>query len=161
MNIFFLDKHPAKAAKMHCDKHVVKMILETAQLLCTAHRELDGDDTVDEVFYRKTHKNHPSAKWVRETNNNYTWAWCLLNELCTEYTNRYGKIHATETKLLQKLYTQPKNIPVGYLTPPPQCMPEEYKTADFVQAYRNYYLGAKKDIAIWKHGNCPDWWKKV
>ena len=158
MNIFYLDEDPRQCAEWMVDKHVVKMILETAQLLSTAHRELDGDENVDPDLYRKTHKNHPSAKWVRQSNNNYTWTWCLLNELCIEYTKRYGKIHATETKLLQKLYSQPKNIQVGHLTQPPQCMPDEYKTLDYVQAHRNYYLGGKKDIAAWNHGPTPEWW---
>lgn len=158
MNIFYLHSNAYEAASMHCDKHVVKMILETAQLLSTAHRELDGDDNVDPTLYRKTHKNHPSAKWVRESNNNYTWAWCLMEGLCREYTKRYDKVHATETKLLDKLRTPPKNIPVGYMTQPPQCMPDEYKASNSVDAYRNYYKGNKKDIAVWKHGNYPDWW---
>jgi hypothetical protein len=119
---------------------------------------LDGDDAVDPIFYRKTHKNHPSAKWVRESNNNYMWAWCLMQGLCKEYTKRYGKIHSTETKLLDKLYDPPKNIAISYKTPIPQCMPDEYKCDDVVQAYRNYYIGGKKDIAVWKHGNYPEWW---
>jgi transposase len=158
MNIFYLHSNAYKAAEMHCDKHVVKMILETAQLLSTAHRELDGDANVDPDLYRKTHKNHPSAKWVRQSNNNYMWAWCLMDGLCKEYTRRYSKTHATETKLLSKLYELPRNIEIGYMTTPPQCMPEEYKTANTVEAYRNYYKGAKKDFAVWKHGNYPEWW---
>lgn len=158
MNIFALHTDPYKSAQMHCDKHVVKMILETAQLLSTAHRELDGDENVDPTLYRKTHKNHPSAKWVRETNNNYTWAWCLLDGLCKEYTARYDKIHLTQSKLLDKLNTPPKNIAVSYLTPIPQCMPDEYKCDSVVEAYRNYYKGAKKDFAVWNHGPTPDWW---
>lgn len=158
MNIFVLDTDPYVAAKLHCDKHVVKMILETAQLLCTAHRILDGDDAVDPIFYRVTHKNHPSAVWVRESNNNYIWTWCLLDGLCKEYTRRYGKTHVTETKLLSKLYRPPVNIPIYYKTPQPQCMPDEYKSNNVVEAYRKYYVGAKAPIAKWKNTPQPEWW---
>lgn len=158
MNIFVLDTDPYIAAQQHCDKHVVKMILETAQLLCTAHRILDGDDNVDPVLYRTTHKNHPSAIWVRESNNNYNWAWCLFDGLCKEYTRRYGKVHMTETKLLKKLYRPPRNIPIYYKTPQPQCMPDEYKCNNVVEAYRNYYRGAKATFATWKNASTPEWW---
>ena len=157
MNIFALHSDPYRAAKMHCDKHVVKMILETAQMLSTAHHVHDMECAQDGL-YKIAHKNHPSTKWVRESNNNYMWAWCLMHGLCKEYTARYGKIHATETKLLQKLMNPPHNIPIGCKTSIPQCMPIEYKCDDTVQAYRNYYIGAKKDIAVWKHGNYPEWW---
>ena len=157
MNIFALHSDPYRAAKMHCDKHVVKMILETAQMLSTAHHVHDMECAQDGL-YKIAHKNHPSTKWVRESNNNYMWAWCLMHGLCKEYTVRYGKIHATETKLLQKLMNPPNNIPIGCKTSIPQCMPIEYKCDDTVQAYRNYYIGAKKDIAVWKHGNYPEWW---
>jgi hypothetical protein len=158
MNIFVLDNDPYQAAQYHCDKHVVKMILETAQLLCTAHRELDGDDNVDPDLYRKTHKNHPSAKWVRESNNNYNWTWCLLDGLCKEYTLRYGKTHLTETKLLNKLQQLPHNIHIGYKTTQPQCMPDEYKGDNTVDAYRKYYIGAKSNFAKWKNTPRPEWW---
>ena len=158
MNIFVLDNDPYQAAQYHCDKHVVKMILETAQLLCTAHRELDGDDNVDPDLYRKTHKNHPSAKWVRESNNNYNWTWCLLDGLCKEYTLRYGKTHLTETKLLNKLQQLPHNIHIGYKTTQPQCMPDEYKGDNTVDAYRKYYIGSKSNFAKWKNTPRPEWW---
>lgn len=156
MNIFVLHRDPFIAADMHCDKHVVKMILETAQMLSTAHRVHDGD--VDPIMYKIAHKNHPSTKWICASNNNYNWAWCLFSGLCAEYRRRYNKVHATETKLLEKLRTPPKNIPVGHLTEIPQCMPEHYKCSNVVQAYRNYYLGEKAGFAKWKLGNTPEWW---
>ena len=87
MNIFYLDKDPKKCAEMHCDKHVVKMILEYAQLLSTAHRVLDGNEWADHVgLYKATHKNHPSAIWARESAGNYFWLNKLFQELCKEYT---------------------------------------------------------------------------
>lgn len=92
MNIFYLHSDAKECAVMHCDKHVVKMILETAQLLSTAHRLLDGND--DPILYKATHKNHPSAIWTRKSQKNYLWLTSLLQNLCQEYTYRYGKIHA-------------------------------------------------------------------
>ena len=80
MNIFYLHENPQRCAEMHCDKHVVKMILETAQLLSTAHHEIDGEPSIE--CYKATHKNHPSAVWARENRSNYIWLWNLLNSLC-------------------------------------------------------------------------------
>ena len=91
MNIFYLDKNPTKCAQYHCDKHVCKMVIEVAQLLCTSHW-MSGS----EAPYRKTHVNHHSNKWVRESLSNYKWLCELGMELCKEYTYRYGKIHKTQ-----------------------------------------------------------------
>ena len=100
MNIFYLDHDHTTCAKYHNDKHCVKMILEYAQLLCTAHRELDGDNCMHpDVLYKATHKNHPSAVWTRQCSRNYIWLYYLWRELCKEYTYRYGKEHASWTKL--------------------------------------------------------------
>ena len=97
MNIFYLDRHPIKAAQMMCDKHVVKMILESAQILSTAHRVLDGDDYADRYgLYKIAHKNHPSTIWARSGGLNYLWLYDHMRGLMQEYTYRYGKIHATE-----------------------------------------------------------------
>ena len=101
MNIFYLDSRPHVAAKDHCDKHVVKMILESAQMLCTAHRELDGD--VPDVFYKSTHKNHPSTIWARSKAGNYRWLYDLFVSLCDEYTYRYGKVHLSDKKFRASL----------------------------------------------------------
>lgn len=157
MNIFYLHEHPRKAAQLQCDKHVVKMILESAQMLCTAHRELDGD--VPDVFYRSTHKNHPSSVWVRENIWHYVWLYNHFCALCDEYAHRYGKTHLTDTKLRGLLFFIPENIKrsPGF-APPPQCMPEEYQCEDAVEAYRNYYKGEKAGFAKWTKRNEPAWW---
>jgi hypothetical protein len=145
MNIFYLDKHPGKAATYMYNKHVVKMILESAQLLCTAHIVLDGDDA--NVPYKATHKNHPAAIWVRESSDNYAWLYFHMLALGEEYTKRYGKKHLTITKCKECL----SNIPGGMLnlgsTPMPQCMPDKYKVpGDSVTAYWNYYEAEKSKI---------------
>ena len=161
MNIFYLDHNPVEAAKMHCDKHCVKMILETAQLLCTAHRELDGDYWADMVgLYKSTHKNHPSAVWVRESSAQYWWACGLYVQLGLEYTRRYGKTHKS-MGLAPFLTISPMRIDRLAWREPPQCMPDEYKTDCTVEAYRNYYNGAKARFAAWKNEEVPEWFSTV
>ena len=140
MNIFYLDVDPYEAARMQCDRHVVKMILETAQLLSTAHHELDGESPA----YKPTHKNHPSAVWVRSSYAAYRWAWNHLRALGLEYQRRYGKVHKTIREHLDSLYSVPKAIPSGDFSEPPQCMPDEYKRDDTTLAYQLYY-NAKAD----------------
>lgn len=159
MNIFYLSENPKIAAVYHNDKHVVKMILETAQLLCTAHRILDNNQNPD--LYRATHKNHPSCRWVRNSINNYVWLYQLFCHLCDEYTFRYGKKHLTDMKLRDVLKNPPKNIPNTTFTEPPQAMPQQFKQANSVYAYRNYYIGGKKHLAKWSKRNKPYWYTGV
>jgi len=159
VNIFYLHTDPRVAARYHNDKHVVKMILESAQMLSTAHRELD--DNVDDILYRSTHKNHPSTKWARENITNYMWLYFLFESLCDEYTHRYGKVHLTDQKLRDVLQHNPKNIsPDSSFIQPPQCMPDEYKVeGNSVKAYRSYYMGEKSGFAKWTKRRKPLWWK--
>lgn len=156
MNLFVLDRDPALAASYHCDKHVVKMIVETAQLLCTAHH-IEGSLDVATIPYRKTHANHPCAHWVRESSANYSWACCLGLELCLEYTRRYSKIHKSQAVIEWAMENYLRND--GELTPFPQCMPEQYHDEDVVEAYRRYYRGEKASFAKWKNSE-PYWWQE-
>ena len=159
MNIFYLPPDAKIAAQMHCDKHVVKMLLETSQLLCTAHRELDDSSFADDAgLYKVAHKNHPSAKWVRESRENYRWTHSLLVALCEEYTLRYyGKTHKTQRLgIVDSLHRCPDNILSVAFTDPPQCMPPEFHCDNPVKAYRDYYLGKKMGFAVWKL-KTPDW----
>lgn len=144
MNIFYLSNDPNKAARYMYNKHVVKMILETAQLLCTAHHELESDVPVP---YKATHKNHPSAIWVRSSAEAYMWAYEHMLALGQEYTRRYGKTHLTILKCRDLLYTLPNNISQDSFKQPPQCMPDEYKDADAVSGYWNYYINEKVNVA--------------
>jgi len=159
MNIFVLDKDPRKAARSHCDKHVVKMILETAQLLSGAHHVLDPEGDHSDL-YKKTHINHPSAKWVRENSANYDWTYQLFLELLIEYTYRYGKIHKT-SRLVNGLYKSPPLISKTHtMTEFPQAMPDQYKVpGDAVQAYKNYYKGDKAKFAKWTKRKVPEWFE--
>jgi len=179
MNIFFLDLIPMHCAKMHCDKHVTKMLVEYAQLMCTAHRVLDGtpyddvskngykvvrykmdDSEMEEKLYLACHINHPSAKWVRESSNNYLWLALLWIHLHDEYRNRYGRNHMTYEKLKDVILRVPKNISnINEFTEPPQAMPDDVKVeGDVVTAYRNYYIKHKKKFATWKNEQIPEWY---
>ena len=153
MNIFYLDNNPKICAKYHNDKHCVKMILEYAQLLSTAHRELDL--FVNESLYKSAFKNHPSAKWVRENVNNYLWLYKLWTNLCDEYTHRYGKKHLTDIKLRELLKKTPHNIPNTEFTQPPMAMPDDVKHTDSIIAYRKYYKIYKKHLAKWTKREIP------
>lgn len=151
MNIFVLDENPARAAEMACDKHVVKMVLETAQMLCSVVRASGGW-----APYRKTHSRHPCTLWAAQSAANWEW---LLNHgaaLCAEYTKRYGKRHKS-----QSVIEYCKNFPIEFETQEPtpfaQAMPEEYKNENAVQAYRAYYHGEKSSFATWRT-NVPKWW---
>ena len=145
MNIFYLHKDPFKAAKYQYNKHVVKMILESAQILCTAHHYYGNGDNVP---YKKTHLNHPSTVWARENSRNYYWLYSHMLALGQEYTKRYGKTHLTITKCCETLQNVPVGMPLGGpITQPPQCMPDEYKDKCSVKAYWNYYLGDKHSVA--------------
>lgn len=154
MNIFLLDKDPKLAAQYHCDKHVVKMVLETAQLLCSIHEQ-------GEAPYRRTHYNHPCAKWVRECENNYTWAVCFGLELCREYTHRYGKVHKSQA-VIEWCRDNMIAMPCKHFSYPPQCMPDEYKADCTVDAYRAYYRLKAESIKPFKYTSRdePEWLPK-
>lgn len=157
MNIFVLSNDAIEAAQAHNDKHVVKMILETAQLLSTAHHMSSSFPPA--TIYKATHRNHPCAIWVRESVENYEWAHSLLKALCAEYTYRYGKVHKTEwCGIVTVLGVVPDGILSRGLMEFPQCMPDEYRHASAVIAYRDYYKGSKSHIANWKVRGAPEWW---
>ena len=144
MNIFYLDKCPVKAAKVQYNKHVVKMILESAQMLCTAHHELLHDP---DVPYKPAHVNHPSTIWCRQNTRHYFWLYEHMLALGDEYNKRYGKNHLSIIKCLDPLAKHPENIPHEPWEQPPQCMPDEYKDECSIQAYWNYYIGEKHIVA--------------
>jgi hypothetical protein len=162
MNIFFLHRIARLAAKYHCNKHVVKMILETAQLLSSAHHQLDPERGTQlakaKTIYKPSHANHPCAIWTRETSENYKWLCQLGQELCKEYTARYGKVHKTDPMIKWFSRNLPSSIPKGKYSDPPQVMPEEHKQKDTVTAYRTYYVTDKARFAKWPDGKTPKWY---
>ena len=180
MNIFYLDENPCESAKLHCDKHVVKMIVEYAQLLSTAHRVLDGEMYIDSSsgrkikrwrhpetqmeakLYKASFVNHPSAVWVRESRLNYRWLANLWLHLCTEYEYRYKRVHKTFDKLRFCLDRIPYKIDwYQMFTEIPQCMPDDVKAGNPVDAYQNYYVQYKKDFAKWTDRPTPEFMQEV
>jgi hypothetical protein len=176
MNIFYLHPDTKECAKQHLDKHVVKMILEYAQLLSTAHRLCDGteyegksisgrkamrwklDDAREDNLYLASHMKHPSGIWCRQSQDNYWWLYNLWRDLMREYTFRYGKNHVAE-KLIPFLSFAPSNIPETIASPMPQCMPDQYKVPEnSIQAYHNYYIGDKQRFAVWTNRPIPKWY---
>jgi len=183
MNIFILDLDPKEAARFHCDKHVVKMILEAGQMLSTAHwilwlQQLNKqrsdfrlvrdmkvflNDTIPDdkkPLWQLTHINHPCSIWTRESISNYNWHLRLMRALLDQYTRRYNKKHAAEKiyKWLNK--NEPPNILNGPITEYPICMPDDCKVSlDPVVCYRKYYKDHKSHFAKWKNTKSPEWWK--
>lgn len=187
MNIFYISECPRTCAEYMVDKHVVKMIIESAQMLSTAHRILDGKESIidqrvknsqvvkyrkkkiwvhpnielNNILYKATHKNHPSTIWSRTSLQNYIWLYQHFVHLCDEYTYRYKKKHLTDIKLRDILANAPKNIinnMSNNITEMPCCMPDEYKTSnDPVENYREYYRKDKADIHRWKSREKPSW----
>ena len=184
MNIFVLDKDPVIAAQMQCDKHVVKMIIESAQMLSTAHRMLDGivqigpsksgkrmvkhyrlfdDPEMDQILYKAVHFHHPCTVWTMESAENYKWHWQHFDALLEEYTHRYGKIHATSF-LKSPLWSLPHNIPKVPMTAfklamgsNPECM---FKCA--VKSYRAFYQTKQDRFKMtWSKRQVPDWFKET
>ena len=151
MNIFVLDTDPAIAAAYHCDQHVVKMILESAQMLCTA-LHIHGVATP----YKPTHMKHPCTIWAAETHSNWLWLRQLAHHLNIEFKKRYQKeANHKSWDIIESLDETP--IPSGPLTPFVQAMPDQYKPADPVTAYRQFYREEKASFAQWLHTKTPAW----
>lgn len=177
MNIFFISTDPIQAAQWMVDKHVVKMTTESAQLLSTAHRILDGvevagksktgrnvkrwvlNDSRDSVIYTATHVNHPSAVWCRQSVENYNWLVEHFHALGQEYTYRYNKKHKCfDGELAYMLSSPPNNLKTYEWTEMPSAMADEYKiSTDPLTNYRNYYKIGKTRMHSWKNRNPPDW----
>ena len=148
MNIFYLDKCPDKAARLQYNKHVVKMILESAQMLCTAHHCYGDKDQVENVPYKQAHLNHPSTVWTRRSKSTYMWLYNHMMALGDEYTKRYGKTHLSITKCKDFLAIPPRHIQGDDWCQPPQAMPDQYKVPGCsITAYWNYYEGEKYTVA--------------
>lgn len=151
MNIFVLDPCPIAAAQALNDKHVVKMCLESAQILCTVHHGYGLD-----APYRPTHKNHPCTRWAAESHGNYIWLRRHAVAIGEEYTRRYGKVHKSHLVVDALPTLLPSEFPKVAMTPFVLAMPEQYQCADAVESYRNYYKAEK--AFGWNRGRQrPDW----
>ena len=163
MNIFATSECPVQSAQEHNSVHVVKMAVEICQLLSTAHHEIDGV----QVGYKPTHKNHPSAIWVRKCSGNYQWAYEHFKALLDEYTFRTGKVHKS-SELLVSLAKQPSKIEIGEKTAFAMAMPDEHKKLgifDPTKAYQSYlnskfqeWLARPKPMKVeWTGRGKPSW----
>ena len=184
MNLFILDNCPIVSAMWQCDKHVPKMIVESAQMLSTAHRILDGtmekrpsksgktmvkyyklDNQFESLLYKAVHHKHPCTIWTMESAANYDWHYLHFAALCQEYTFRYGKIHKTDRELREVLETKPLNIPYrnGEMTPFKLAMksnPECIELGDPVKAYRAFYQTKQHRFNMtWTKREKPEWFQ--
>lgn len=153
MNIFYLDSDPTKCAQAHYDKHVVKMILETAQILSSSYHIYNNNP--DYRIYKLTHKNHPSVKWCNQSVNNWNWLRQLGLALGKEYTRRYGRKHKSAI-VIENMQT-PIGMPSADFTPPPMVMDDKYKTDDTILSYRWMYVEQKSNLRSYTNRCEPDW----
>lgn len=188
MNIFILNEDPTIAAQEQCDKHVVKMIVESAQMLSTVHRMVDGvmerrpsksgsmlqyfylDDEREDILYKACHYNHPSTVWTRESCCNYTWHYNHFIALCDEYKYRYNKTHATDTKLRKILKNLPDNIVRTSGRTPfklamssnPECIVHGLGGTDAVKSYQNFYQTKQERFKmLWTKRKQPEWFNAI
>lgn len=161
MNIFVLSRCPKKAAMYQVNSHVVKMVLESCQLLCSAHHNYPTYQLPDK-FYKLSHQNHPCSSWTRWSTENYSWLATHAIALCEEYTYRYGKIHASQ-QLIEWCRDHVPNLPFKSMSEFALAMPDEYKRGDAVKSYRAYYFHDKrKNIKCeWTRREPPYWWNEM
>ena len=167
MNIFFLHRDPQWAANALCDKHVPKMLLESAQMLSTAvhqHQSEFQKKLCDEEkkvtpnsLYKSAYPNHPMTKWVGFNRDCFRWALENAVFISQEYCKRFKKLHKSSA-VINTIYDNNyiDDIPDGFFKEPPQCMPDEYKCDDYIQSYKNYYVGEKKRFAKYTAVDTPD-----
>lgn len=170
MNIFFTSSDPVEAAQNLCSAHVLKMSIESMQMLAT-NAILCGA-TEDQLpltksgsIVKKTHQNHPSTVWARQSRSNYRWLARHAKAICAEYTKAYGKIHFCE-KGIDKLSSLDYLIPDGELTTFAVAISQDslcrqvsgFESFSVVNKYRTYYIKDKASFAKWTHGrNKPEW----
>jgi hypothetical protein len=156
MNLFWFDENPVLNARYHCDKHAVKMPLEVAQMLSSAHH-VNNSKYVDSV-YRKTHVNHPCTLWISQSADAYYQALVMFDSLLDEYKHRYHRNHKSG-----ELFDIFVNNPSPRVTsgPIPLAMPDEYKRECHVESYRLYFVGEKQRMAKWTNRPVPEWYTKL
>lgn len=151
MNIFYLDSDITQCARFHCDKHVIKMLLESAQILCSVlwlHQI--------KAPYKPTHLNHPCVLWANESLSNWLWLKKLAYALNEEYKYRFNcKSNHKSYDVISSLEIPP--ILDRGLTERPQALPDEFKQEDPVKAYRQYYKMRKQHLGHWTKRDIPDW----
>jgi hypothetical protein len=156
MNLFILSRSQKRIAKYMIDKHVHKILLEAAQMLCSAVRVLSPDSDFTGI-YKLAHKNHPVSIWCRNSRANFEWTLELVEALHQEWQFRHGHTKIHKSYLVCKKLVIPSTFPEEGLTPFAICMPDQYKTDDAIESYRNYYRADKAKMASWKNRDKPYW----
>ena len=161
MNRFLINYTPEMCARDMCDKHVVKMPLEEAQMLCTTVR-LHAPDYAEEAgLYRAVHQKHPCTIWAGQSRANYRYSLDMFKYMCREYTHRYGKVHAS-WRLYDALVDAEQYVPDGLITPHPECFSEhtDLKSGKSwpIQSYRKFYMTKQKRFKmVWTRRDMPEW----
>ena len=152
MNIFVLSMDLKKCAQFHCDAHVVKMILEYAQILCTVVNENGGTSP-----YKSTHKKHPCVLWAGRSLENWLWLQELARVLNEEYQYRFCSEKPHKSSVVASKLKAPPLQSLG-LTPFAQAMPEGRRVdGEAVQAYRQFYIHEKKHLLKYTRREPPAW----
>lgn len=165
MNIFVLHTNPITAARMMCDKHIPKMVVESAQMMASALRRHGAADAIMPIAkttgrpYLGGYHRHPCTVWTGDTRHNFLWLAEHGSTLAAEYTSRYGKVHAC-AGAIEQMTRHASLIPTGPVTEFAQAMPDEFKVeGNAVLAYRRYYSSDKRRFASWTKGTpAPSWW---
>lgn len=165
MNLFYLDKDPAKAAQALCDRHIVKMPTEAIQMLVSALNRHEIDHAVTTKAgkpHRGGYANHPMTRWVGDSSRNFVWCVEWTEAMLREHAKRYpdSETHAGVAQLLQVCEASKgfSRVMDSVWTPPPRCFSGfESRHSDPVMAHREYYATCKRLIATWTSSNAPDW----
>lgn len=168
MNIFFLSISPEEAARMMCDKHVIKMFLECVQIMCTVYRLLTGNEEYANFIglYKKTHSGHPPVKWAMASTSNFMWLYSHAMALCEEHKYRYEreeyhKSRAIALKVGDEFFVHGFDtyFKSTKFTRPPLVMPKRYqRIGSVIECYRRFYIEEKRDFAQWTMRPPPEWW---
>jgi hypothetical protein len=150
MNIFALSEEPGLAAQAHTDKHVVKMITESAQIMSTV---LIGLGVEDERLYKETHQHHPCVRWAATNKENFFWLHSLLFELIKEYDYRWpanaGLKFLRAREIADASLSYLHLLPLGQRTP--------FALHGTVAGYRRHYVANKLKSACWTRREPPKW----
>ena len=159
MNLFASDADPTAAARVLADRHVVKMAVETAQVLWTA-LHLAAPGRVPDGGYRPTHRGHPCVRWAAASRGNFDWATHHGLALCDEYWHRYGRIHGSWAAILA-VSTLADLVPDGSMTPFALAMDDDLRDeSDPHGSYRRCLLrkyGTWGSMARWTRRDPPLW----
>jgi len=159
MNIFILDEDPKICAKYHCDKHVVKMPTETAQMISFVYHEREfWNKPIPEFImkFSKTHYKHPCSVWIRESLQNFLFSTQLGIELYQEYQYRYNnpEKHQRAKNIFEFSLQNPPNLPDIGLTPFAKAMETVYSESAVI-SYREYYRLDKAHLHRWTNRPTP------